>query len=96
MSGFTSRPPLNAATGVVMPSGSISIDMPSGGRPLVTANAIPASASLRTAAIARSVSALSGVTSVPSTSASSSLIAVVPVMAVLLSVTWGLGNAGCT
>ena len=79
MSGLTSSPPLKAAIKVVMLSGSISIDMPLGGRPLVIANRIPASPSLRTAPTARSVSTLSGVTSVPSTSASSSRIASVAV-----------------
>ena len=74
MSGCTNRPPLNAASGVSSASGSTSIAMPRGGRPLVTANVIPASRSLPTAAIARSVRTLSFVTSVPSTSASISLI----------------------
>jgi len=63
---------LKAAIGVVRLSGSTSIDMPFGGRPLVTANKIPASPSLRTASIARSVSTLSLVTRVPSTSARTS------------------------
>jgi hypothetical protein len=75
MSRFTSTPPLNAAIGVVRSSGSMSIDMPRGGRPLVIANRIPASPSLRTALMARSVRTLSGVTSVPSTSARSSRMA---------------------
>src|ERR1700678_4072106 len=74
MSRFTSRPPLKAAIGVLRFSGSISIDMPRGGRPLVIAKRIPASPSLRTASTARSVRTLSGVTSVPSTSARTSLM----------------------
>jgi hypothetical protein len=75
MSRLTSTPPLNAAIGVVMASGSMSMDMPLGGRPLVMANRIPASPRLRTALTARSVTTLSGVTSVPSTSARSSRMA---------------------
>ncbi len=70
MSGLTKSPPLKAAIGVSSPSGSTSIDMPFGGRPLVTAKRMPAARSFWTAAIARSVSTLSFVTSVPSTSAS--------------------------
>ena len=70
MSGRTNTPPLKAAIGVVRPSGSMSIDMPRGGRPLVIANNIPACFSFATAAMARSVRTLSWVTSVPSTSAS--------------------------
>ncbi len=48
--------------------------MPRGGRPLVTANSMPASRRRLTAATARSVRAFSWVTSVPSTSASTILI----------------------
>jgi hypothetical protein len=66
-------PPLKAASGSSSSSGSISIAMPLGGRPLVTAKSTPSALSLRTAATARSVRAFSEVTSVPSTSASSSL-----------------------
>src|SRR5262249_20599645 len=73
MSGLTMSPPLNAEIGVVRPSGSISIDMPRGGRPPVTANAIPASPRRLTAVAARSVTAFPRVTSVPSTSASTIL-----------------------
>ncbi len=74
MSGLTNRPPLNPAIGVAMRSGPISIAIPLGGRPLVTANWMPRPAMSRTAFWARSVSTLSLVTSVPSTSASSRLI----------------------
>ena len=45
--------------------------MPRGGRPLVTANLMPAVSRAATALTARSVSTLSLVTTVPSTSASS-------------------------
>src|ERR1700722_10316503 len=69
MSGRTYTPPLKAAIGVVSWSGSMSIDMPRGGRPLVMAKSIPACLSFATAAMARSVRTLSWVTSVPSTSA---------------------------
>ena len=48
---------------------SINVFMPSGGRPLVIVKAIPASMIVRTTARARGVRILSGVTSVPSTSA---------------------------
>ena len=41
-------PPLNAAIGSLSFSGSISMAMPFGGRPLVMANWIPASRSLKT------------------------------------------------
>jgi hypothetical protein len=51
----TSRPPLKAAIGVSSASGSISICIPRGGRPLVSANFTPASRSLCTASIERSV-----------------------------------------
>src|SRR5215471_10375280 len=78
MSGRANSPPLNAAIGVVSPSGSMSIDMPRGGRPLVIAKSIPACLSFPTAAMARSVRTLSWVTSVPSTSARRSLIATLP------------------
>jgi hypothetical protein len=47
--------------------------MPRGGRPLVIAKITPASRKSRTAAMASSVSTFPCVTSVPSTSASSSL-----------------------
>ena len=47
------RPPLNAAIGDSRASGSTSIDIPRGGRPLVTAKAIPAAWSSWTAAIER-------------------------------------------
>jgi hypothetical protein len=60
--------------GVVSPSGSTSIRMPNGGRPLVIANTIPRSRRRCTAPSARSVSTLSLVTSVPSTSASTAEI----------------------
>ena len=73
-SGLTMAPPLNPAIMVVRCSGSISIAMPRGGRPLVTANLMPALSSAATAAMARSVRTLSLVTTVPSTSASSSEI----------------------
>src|SRR5215469_387153 len=73
MSRSTSSPPLKAAIGVCRSSGSISMAMPRGGRPLVITKITPASCSLCTASTARSVSTLSCVTSVPSTSASSSL-----------------------
>ena len=43
MSGSTTRPPLNAASGVRSESGSTSISMPRGGLPLVTAKWTPAS-----------------------------------------------------
>src|ERR1700722_8954441 len=72
MSGWTYTPPLKPAIGVVSLSGSISMDMPRGGRPLVTAKSIPASFSFPTAVMARSVRTLSWVTSVPSTSARNS------------------------
>src|SRR5580658_2503593 len=72
MSGRTYTPPLKAAIGMVSWSGSTSIDMPRGGRPLVMAKSIPACLSFATAATARSVSTLSWVTSVPSTSARNS------------------------
>src|SRR5580704_2570179 len=68
-SGFINTPPLNAANGWVSFSGSISMAMPRGGRPLVTLNWIPASCSRKTASAARLVSTFSCVTSVPSTSA---------------------------
>ena len=42
MSGSANSPPLNAAIGVLSSSGSTSIDMPRGGRLLVTAKSIPA------------------------------------------------------
>ncbi len=71
MSGLTSSPPLNAATGVSSASGSTSISIPRGGRPLVTANSTPASCSRWTASTERAVSAFSELTSVPSTSESS-------------------------
>src|SRR5262249_26769165 len=70
MSGLTMTPPLNAEIGVVRPSGSISIDMPRGGRPLVTANAIPVSPRRLTAGAARAVPAFSPGTGLPSTSPS--------------------------
>jgi hypothetical protein len=72
MSGMTRMPPLNPATGVRSASGSISIDMPRGGRPLVMANWMLAACSAFTAAVARAVSTFSAVTSVPSTSARTS------------------------
>src|SRR5499425_1956002 len=78
MSGRTKTPPLKAAIGVLSPSGSISIDMPRGGRPLVIAKSIPACFSFPAAAMARSVRTLSWVTSVPSTSARSIRIAMLP------------------
>ena len=49
MSGLTKIPPLKPAIGVRSASGSISIAMPRGGRPLVMAKAIPAAWSSRTA-----------------------------------------------
>ena len=82
-------PPLKAAIGVLSPSGSISIDMPRGGRPLVTAKSIPACFSFPTAAMARSVRTLSWVTSVPSTSARSIRMAMVPPGQVGLSTATG-------
>ncbi len=69
-SGSTMSPPLKAAIGDSRASGSTSIDIPRGGRPLVTANRIPAAWSSWTAAIERSLSDLSDRTSVPSTSES--------------------------
>ncbi len=75
MSRSTISPPLNAAIGVCRSSGSVSIAMPRGGRPLVIAKITPASCSLCAASTARLVSTLSWVTSVPSTSASISLTA---------------------
>jgi len=74
MSGLTRMPPLNPATGVRSASGSISMDMPRGGRPLVIAKWISAACSAFTAALARDVSTFSAVTSVPSTSARTSEI----------------------
>ena len=68
-SGWTSTPPLNTATGSVMPRGSINIFMPSGGRPLVIVNAISVFRRCSTASMARAVNTLSWVSSVPSTSA---------------------------
>ena len=55
ISGRTNTPPLNAAIGVLRWSGSMSIDIPRGGRPLVMAKRIPACLSFATAAMARSV-----------------------------------------
>ncbi len=72
MSGRTNSPPLNAAMGSASSSGSTSIAMPLGGRPLVIANLIPAPLSRRTEAMVRSVSSFAGVTRVPSTSAKTS------------------------
>ena len=43
MSGFTKIAPLNPPIGVLSANGSTSIAMPRGGRPLVMANAMPAS-----------------------------------------------------
>ena len=68
-SGLTKTPPLKPAMAVSSASGSISIAMPRGGRPLVTANRTPFCLSDRTAVIARSVKILFSPTSVPSTSA---------------------------
>ena len=73
-SGWTYIAPLNAAIGVVSPSGPTSIAIPRGGRPLVIASATPAARSRATASHAPAVSRLSRVTSVPSTSATSSRI----------------------
>ena len=67
---------MKPASGVVSPSGSTSIDIPRGGRPLVTANATPAARSRCTAAIVAGVSCLSESTSVPSTSLSMSWMGV--------------------
>ena len=64
----TSRPPLKPAIGVESASGSTSIAMPLGGRPLVTAKPTPAARSAATASIDAWVRVLSDVTSVPSTS----------------------------
>src|SRR3982074_3245430 len=47
--GVMNTPPLNPATTVVMLRSLIKVCMPRGGRPLVMANAIPASANLATA-----------------------------------------------
>src|SRR5262245_57577595 len=69
-SGATTTPPLNAAIGARIASGSTSIAIPRGGRPLVIAKATPSSWSLWAAATARGVRALADVTNVPSTSAS--------------------------
>src|ERR1700733_15766496 len=55
-------------------SGSMSIAMPLGGRPLVMTNWIPASALFMTESMARWVRILSCVTRVPSTSAMTSLM----------------------
>src|SRR5262245_23733246 len=73
-SGRTNSPPLKPAMGVSIRSGSISMAIPFGGRPLVMAKRMPDSRSRSTARRARSVSTLSCVTSVPSTSARSSEI----------------------
>src|ERR1700744_705137 len=73
-SGRTNTPPLKPAIAPSSLSGSISMLMPRGGRPLVKASVTPALRNSCAAAIACSVSTLSCVTSVPSTSASSSLI----------------------
>ena len=59
MSGMTMIPPLKAAIGPFMRSGSTSIRMPRGGRPLVIAKSTPRSWSSCTARIARGVSTLS-------------------------------------
>jgi len=72
--GVVKTPPLNPATTVVMVRSLIKVCMPRGGRPLVIANAIPASPNLATACRVFLVSVLSCVTSVPSTSARTSLI----------------------
>src|SRR5579872_1135968 len=77
-SRLTKRPPLKPAIGVLSCSGSNSMSMPRGGRPLVMAKRMPTSPRRRTAACARSVSTLSSVTRVPSTSASTSEILSAP------------------
>ena len=64
---------MKAAIGVVSFSGSTSIAIPRGGRPLVIASSMPAARRRSTAWQAPSVSTLPEVTSVPSTSAISSL-----------------------
>ena len=74
MSGSTMSPPLNAAMGVESPSGPTNIDIPRGGRPLVTANNTPAAPRAWTASIAFGVRTFSLVTKVPSTSAKRSFI----------------------
>ena len=56
ISGSTTRPPLNPASGARSASGSTSIDMPRGGLPLVTAKWIPASCSFWAASTERAVS----------------------------------------
>src|SRR6185437_15709979 len=71
-SGWTKTPPLKPAIAPSSLSGAISMLMPRGGRPLVSASVMPASCNSRVAATAWSVNTLSCVTSVPSTSASSS------------------------
>src|ERR1700730_2349029 len=68
-SGLLITPPLKPAMGVSIFSGSTSMAMPRGGRPLVMANLMPASRNLATDRMARSVRIFSCVTSVPSTSA---------------------------
>lgn len=50
ISGLTKIPPLKPAMGVVIASGSISIAIPRGGRPLVMAKAMPTACSAFTAA----------------------------------------------
>src|SRR5215475_8601907 len=72
-SRFTKSPPLKPAMGISSLSGSKSISMPFGGRPLVMAKRMPASCRLWTAAWARSVRIFCSVTSVPSTSAAVAL-----------------------
>jgi hypothetical protein len=73
-SGATISPPLKAAIGVVIRSGSISIRTPNAGRLLVMAKAMPACCKARAAACTRGVNRLSLVTSVPSTSETSKRI----------------------
>src|SRR5271166_4981394 len=69
VAGSTNIPPLNAAKGADNLTWSEIIVIPRGGRPLVTANLMPASVSLWIAALARSVMRFRLSTSVPSTSA---------------------------
>ena len=68
-SGRTNSPPLNAAIGDRTWRSSMSAFIPLGGRPLVMVKAISVFMTWRTAARACGVTILSGVTSVPSTSA---------------------------
>src|SRR6202011_912114 len=69
VSGSTNIPPLKAASGADNFPASTIIFIPRGGRPLVTANLIPAAVNFSIAALARGVIRFWLSTSVPSTSA---------------------------